>query len=58
MSGQEVLANMRTLDPAVKVVVSTGYAEQPEKLMGTQATLLKPYRIEDALRTIRQVLDE
>ena len=58
MSGQEVLANMRTLDPAVKVVVSTGYAEQTEKLVGIRTTLLKPYRIGDVLRTIRQVLDK
>ena len=58
MSGQELLAQMRTLDPQVKVIISTGYTQYRAEALGARALLPKPYRSRQALQTIREVLDE
>ena len=57
LSGQEILARMLTLNPDVKVIVSTGYTQHSADAMGVQALLKKPYRITQVLQTIREVLD-
>ncbi len=57
MSGQELLAQMRTLDPQVKVIISTGYTQYSAEALGARALLSKPYRSRQALQTRRQVLD-
>ena len=58
LSGQEVLARMLTIHSDVKVILSTGYSHYRADSLGARALLEKPYRFEDALRTIREVLDE
>ena len=58
LSGREVLARIHGLDSEVKVVISTGYAEYRAETLGAKALLKKPYRLIQALETIRQVLDE
>ena len=58
MAGQEVSARMLTLNPDVKVILSTGYTQFSPDALGAIAILNKPYRLSQALQTIRQVLDE
>ncbi len=58
VSGQEVLARMLALNPDAKVILSTGYAQHSANALGARALLKKPYRLSQALRTIREVLDE
>ena len=57
LSGQEVLAQMFTLNPDVKVILSTGYTQHSADALNAKALLQKPYRLSQALQTIRQVLD-
>ena len=57
LSGQEVLERMLTLNPDVKVIVSTGYTQHSADALGAKALLEKPYHMAQALQTIRQVLD-
>ena len=57
VSGQEILARMSTLNPDVKVILSTGYAQHSAETLGARALLKKPYRITQALHMIREVLD-
>ena len=57
MSGQELLARIRTVDPAAKVLVSTGRADAVAQLPG-ETVLRKPYRMTEALATIRDLLDQ
>ncbi len=54
--GVEVLRQIRALDPAAKVIISSGYAG-PEDLtalgaQGFTAVLPKPYTVEDARAVI------
>ena len=48
---------MLTLDPEVKVIISTGYTQYLAESLGARALLPKPYDSRLALQTIRQVLD-
>ena len=57
LSGQEILARMLTLNPNVKVIISTGYTQHSADALGAKALLKKPYRLSQALQTIREVLD-
>ena len=54
--GLDVLAQMRALNPAVKVIVSTGHTEHSAEAIGVLALLDKPYRLSQALQTIHDVL--
>ena len=62
MDGRECLARLLELDPAVKVVFTSGYAvgELTNDILksGARSFIYKPYRIEQILETIRSVLDE
>ena len=58
LSGQEVLERMLKLNPDVKVILSTGYTQYSADALGAKALLKKPYRLSQALQTIREVLDE
>ncbi len=53
MSGQEVFARLRRLDPEVRVVLSSGYNEQEATSRfvgkGLAGFLQKPYRVQDLL---------
>ncbi len=60
MGGKEAIVELRKMDPDVKAIVSSGYANDP--IMGTyrehgfQAALVKPYCVSDLLRALRSVL--
>ncbi|MBI5074802.1 MAG: PAS domain S-box protein [Nitrospirae bacterium] len=57
MGGQEAFVRLRELDPKVKAIVSSGYANDPimgdYSLYGYQGALAKPYRLE----TLKQMLE-
>jgi signal transduction histidine kinase/CheY-like chemotaxis protein len=58
--GEEVLARLKEIDPAVTAVVSSGYASDenaPKYLnLGFAGVLSKPYRSSDLGRVLKQVL--
>ena len=58
ISGQEVMARMLETNPDTKIVLSTGYAQYSAESLGARALLHKPYQLTQAVRTMRQVLDE
>ena len=61
-SGLEVLATLRRLNPAVRVILSSGYSAAAQKLdlprLGVMAFLQKPYVPNELARTLRNVLDQ
>ena len=61
-SGLEVLATLRRLNPAVRVILSSGYSAAAQKLdlprLGVMAFLQKPYVPNELARTLRHVLDQ
>ena len=57
MTGQELLSHMLSLNPATKVIISTGNPDHSAETLGTQALLIKPYGMVRALQVIREVLD-
>jgi len=61
IGGQRCLQELMAMDPAVKVVIATGYARDVDldEIMasGPAALLVKPFKHNDLLRTIRSVLD-
>jgi two-component system cell cycle sensor histidine kinase/response regulator CckA len=54
MSGQELLSHIRAVEPAAKVIISSGTGID----LPGETILKKPYGISDALTTIRDTLDE
>ena len=57
MSGTEVLAEIRRLDPSVAVIIFTGYAAHAEALKGATAVLQKPFAAGELTAAIRGVFD-
>jgi len=61
MGGDRCLRRMLEIDPKALVVVATGYAGSDKRgemlAAGAQRFISKPYRLDDLLRTVRQVLD-
>jgi signal transduction histidine kinase len=61
-SGLEVLATLRRMNPAVRVILSSGYSAAAQKLdlprLGVMAFLQKPYVPNELARTLRNVLDQ
>jgi CheY-like chemotaxis protein len=61
MDGAEVYAAMRQLNPAVRVILCTGYSlEGPAEEMleqGVAALLRKPFQVEQLSTILRSVLD-
>ncbi|MBI5341816.1 MAG: response regulator [Deltaproteobacteria bacterium] len=55
LSGTEVLARIRTLDPHAKVILSSGHASRGTSR--ASAFLPKPYRADKLTRMVREVLD-
>lgn len=59
LGGLETLRRLRALDPAVKALVSSGYANAPilaeHAANGFHAALVKPYRLEDIRAALRRV---
>ena len=57
MSGQEVLAELRTVAPELKVMVMTGYSASDELLTGAADIVEKPIAATILARKVRDVLD-
>ncbi len=56
LSGQELLARIRAVNPAAKVLISSGRADADTQLPG-ETLLQKPYQMLEALAAIRDMLD-
>jgi two-component system cell cycle sensor histidine kinase/response regulator CckA len=61
MSGDQVYAAMRKLDPGVRTVLASGYMEPELKAdalrAGVRSFLQKPYEMHKVLKEVRQILD-
>ncbi len=59
MGGKETLAALRSLDPSVKVIVSSGYSDDPVlsayREHGASGILPKPYRLQDLKSVLSEV---
>jgi CheY-like chemotaxis protein len=60
MGGQETVAELLALDPAARVIVSSGYSNDPvmanHRTFGFAAVLSKPYRLEQMKETLASVV--
>jgi CheY-like chemotaxis protein len=57
MSGEEVLRELRALDPNVKVLISSATVNGDALLQaGAQAIVKKPFRVDQLLRSVQQAL--
>ncbi|MBN8705345.1 MAG: PAS domain S-box protein [Bacteroidetes bacterium] len=60
MGGRETIMELKKLDPTVKALVSSGYANDPImadfKSFGFSGILAKPYRVEDLSAILEEVL--
>ena len=61
MGGREAIRKMLEADPCAKVIVSSGYSNDPILSRfsdyGFKGMVAKPYEIEELARTVREVLD-
>jgi two-component system cell cycle sensor histidine kinase/response regulator CckA len=61
MGGEETIKELREIDPDIKAIVSSGYADSSAiseyKAIGFNACLTKPYDIESLNRTLNGLLD-
>lgn len=61
MGGQETLKELKTIDPAVKVILSSGYSQSGHtKEMtdaGVDGFIQKPYQIQQLLALVRNTID-
>ncbi len=61
IGGRQCLQGLMAMDPAVKVIIATGYGRDVDldevMASGPAALLVKPFKQSDLLRTIRSVLD-
>ena len=62
MNGKEMCAKIKKLNPNARMIVATGYLDPEMKSeflkAGIQNFLFKPYDLKQALKVIREVLDE
>ena len=60
MGGREAIVHLLSLDPDVKVIVASGYSNDPVmadyKKFGFKAVIIKPYTIDVFSKTLREVL--
>jgi CheY-like chemotaxis protein len=60
MGGQEALSELRTLDPDVKAIVSSGYFHDPivanYRTHGFSGVVSKPYTIEEMSETLHRLI--
>ena len=61
MSGQDLFARIREIDPSSRVVLASGYLDPDLKSqlfsLGAKAFLQKPYQPADILRVLRGIID-
>ena len=61
MSGDQVYAAMKTVDPCLKTILASGYMEPDLKAealnSGVRAFLQKPYEMHSVLKEVRRILD-
>lgn len=61
MGGQEAIAYLRDIDPNVKAIVSSGYANDPimadYERFGFCGVVTKPYKIDELLKVINRVVE-
>jgi PAS domain S-box-containing protein len=61
MGGRETFEKLKELNPRVRAILSTGYAEDERArqmlAMGVKAFVQKPYRIDDLASAVRRILD-
>lgn len=62
MGGIETFERLRSINPALKIIISTGYSSdehyQAVFEKGAKGFLQKPYKINEFYKIVRQVLDE
>ncbi len=56
LSGYEALAELQLIDPDVRVAIITGMEPEQERLPGVHAVLGKPFRPDDVVQLVRQVM--
>ena len=60
LGGKETVGRLRELDPDAKVIVSSGYSDDPVmsrfREYGFDGVLVKPYKVADLAEVIRKVL--
>jgi DNA-binding NarL/FixJ family response regulator len=61
MGGARCLQEILKIDPEAKVIIASGYSDKKRSkellTAGARAFLCKPYRMEEILRIVRDVLD-
>ena len=57
MSGEEVLAELRQLDPRVRVALFTGHETAGRDLEGVSEIIRKPARLDDLAKSLRRILE-
>jgi PAS domain S-box-containing protein len=59
MGGKEVFDRIRSLDPAIKAIISSGYTDDPAfsryREYGFKGVITKPYKIEELKELLREV---
>ncbi|MFZ5758119.1 MAG: PAS domain S-box protein [Thermodesulfobacteriota bacterium] len=62
MGGEETIARLRTIDPAVRAVVASGYATNAvmanHEEYGFQGVVPKPFTVQDLARVLSEVLED
>lgn len=58
MSGEEMLVELRAIDPDMPVVIFTGHLVEEEDFVGVQGVLQKPFYLEGVLEKALEVLEE
>ena len=62
MGGKDLIKELVEVNPQVKAIVSSGYSEDPilvnHKQFGFTASVIKPFKTDKLLRTIKLVMDE
>jgi DNA-binding NarL/FixJ family response regulator len=60
MGGKDAIIQLKAIDPEVKAIVSSGYANDPiladHEEYGFKGTVPKPYKIEKLSRVLHEVL--